>query len=177
MFLKLLLAFLLIPLAELYLLLRIADYTGVWTTIGLVIFTGVLGSFLARREGRKVWRRFRESMAEGRMPTEEIQDGLMVVFAAALLLTPGVITDTVGLIMLIPAGRHFLRKRFVAPMISGMQVRWVHVQGGVAGRGDVVDGEVVYRDTDPSDQKKTSSPKYAPLPLNVIDAESVKRRF
>jgi UPF0716 protein FxsA len=150
MFLKLLLAFLLIPLVELYLLLRIADHTGVLTTIGLVIFTGVLGSYLARREGRKVWRRFHESMAAGRMPTEEIQDGLMVVFAAALLLTPGVLTDTAGLILLIPAGRHFVRKRFIAPMLSGMQVRWFHVEGGVASGSDfgsdVVDGEVVRRD-------------------------------
>ncbi|TWU43777.1 phage T7 F exclusion suppressor FxsA [Novipirellula aureliae] len=109
MFFRLLAAFILIPLVELALLLRLADATNVFTTLLVVIGTGILGSILARREGAMAWHRFRSALASGRIPSREIQDGLMVVFAAALLLTPGLLTDAVGFLMLIPAGRNWIR--------------------------------------------------------------------
>ena len=123
--LRLLAAFVLIPLIELYLLLRIADATGVLATIALVIATGVLGSYLARREGVSAWRRFREAMASGRMPGQEIQDGLMIVFAAALLLTPGILTDVLGFTMLTPPGRRIIARHVVPRLIGGLRLRVV----------------------------------------------------
>ncbi len=118
MFFRLLAAFIVIPLMELYLLLRLADATSVITTFAIVLGTGILGSFLARREGTLAWFRFRSALAEGRMPSREIQDGLMVVFAAALLLTPGLLTDTLGFLLLIPAGRNLVRTYILSRYVS-----------------------------------------------------------
>ncbi len=113
MFLRLLAAFILIPLIELFLLLQLSEATSVLTTIALVVVTGIIGSWLARREGSVAWRRFRIALAEGRMPGREIQDGMMIAFAAALLLTPGLLTDALGFTLLVPAGRDAIRKFLV----------------------------------------------------------------
>lgn len=110
MFFKLLAAFILIPLVELYLLLQVAEHTSVATTVLIVILTGVIGSMLARREGAMAWFRFHAAVDEGRMPSREIQDGLLIVFAGALLLTPGLLTDALGFALLIPTGREWVRK-------------------------------------------------------------------
>lgn len=165
MFLRLLLAFVLIPLIELYLLLRIADHTGILATVGLVIATGVAGSYLAKREGARAWRRFREATAQGGLPSEEIQDGLMIVFAAALMLTPGLLTDATGFVLLIPAGRRWVRRFVMAPMLSGIQFRWVSMDD----RGDVVQGSVVREKTASGAGSSESVPP-------VIEAEAVRRR-
>ncbi len=118
MLLRLLAAFILIPLIELYLLLQLAELTSVPVTIGIVIGTGVLGSVLARREGVMAWTRFRSALGENRVPSREIQDGLMIVFAAALLLTPGLLTDIVGFVMLLPAGRDLIRRLFLRRLVG-----------------------------------------------------------
>ncbi len=116
MLFKLLAAFILIPLVELVLLLRMAEATNWLTTLAIVIITGVIGSILARREGLAAILRFREALAAGRMPGREIQDGLMIAFAAALLLTPGLITDGLGFFLLTPFGRRtvggYFRRRY-----------------------------------------------------------------
>ena len=104
---RLLLLFIVVPLVELYLLLRVADSVGVGTTILLVIGTGVLGSILARREGSAAWRGIREALASGRPPMGEIRDGALIVFAAALLLTPGILTDLIGFSLLFPPTRRW----------------------------------------------------------------------
>ena len=110
---KLLLAFIVIPLIELFLLVWLAQQTSLLLTVGLVILTGIIGSLLARAEGVRAWRRFRIATAQGRLPGEEIQDGLMIAFAAALLLTPGLLTDTLGFALLIPRTRRAIGK-FIA---------------------------------------------------------------
>ncbi|WP_145169820.1 FxsA family protein [Rubripirellula lacrimiformis] len=121
MLIRLFVLFVLIPLIELYLLLQLAEATSLATTLLIVIVTGVFGSFLARREGAMAWFRFQSAMAEGRMPSREIQDGLMIVFAAALLLTPGIITDAVGFMLLLPAGRNVFRKLFLSRFSAKFQ--------------------------------------------------------
>lgn len=116
MLIRLLLAFILIPFVELTLLLQLADETSWLATLAIVIGTGILGSVLARNEGIGALGRFREAMAAGRMPGREIQDGMMIAFAAALLLTPGLLTDTFGFFLLAPWGRrvvgNWIRRRF-----------------------------------------------------------------
>jgi len=116
MLFRLLIAFILIPFVELVLLLQMADATDWLTTLTIVVVTGILGSVLARREGIAAFMRFRAAMAEGRVPGREIQDGMMIAFAAALLLTPGLLTDAFGFLLLTPWGRHtiggFLRRRY-----------------------------------------------------------------
>jgi UPF0716 protein FxsA len=129
MFFRLLAAFIVIPLVELFLLLRLAEATSALTTFLVVLGTGILGTILARRQGLLVWVRFRSALAEGRMPSQEIQDGLMIVFAAALLLTPGLLTDTLGLLLLIPVTRNFVRTRILSRYVAGMNFRVVTSSG------------------------------------------------
>ncbi|TWU07989.1 FxsA family protein [Stieleria varia] len=127
MFLRLLAAFILIPLVELYLLLQLASLTNAGTTFLLVIVTGIIGTMLAKREGVMAWHKFQQALAEGRAPSKEIQDGLMIVFAAALLLTPGLLTDAVGFMLLFPPGRAFVRKFILGKYLQGMKVKFTSV--------------------------------------------------
>jgi len=124
MFTRLLAAFILVPLIELMLLIQLANYTSLTTTIMLVIVTGIIGSWLARREGVMAWFRFQSALAEGRAPSHEIQDGLMIVFAAALLLTPGLLTDALGFTLLLPQGRELIRQTLLKRYMQRFQVQF-----------------------------------------------------
>ncbi len=123
MLIRLLAAFIIVPLVELYLLLQLAEATSAATTFLVVIVTGVIGSILARREGAHAWYRFRLALSEGRAPSREIQDGLMIVFAAALLLTPGLLTDSLGFLLLIPPGRQLMRRFVLSRYVQRFNVQ------------------------------------------------------
>jgi len=123
MFTRLLAAFIIVPLIELALLVQVTHYTNLITTILIVIVTGVLGSILARREGMMAWFRFQSALAEGRVPSREIQDGLMIVFAAALLLTPGLLTDALGFTLLLPQGRELVRRTLLKRYMQRFHVQ------------------------------------------------------
>jgi UPF0716 protein FxsA len=101
--------FILVPLAELYVILKVGDLIGVGWTILLLVADSVLGSLLLRSQGRSVWRRFNTALADGRMPHREVVDGVLVIFGGAFLITPGFITDVVGLLLLIPPTRALIR--------------------------------------------------------------------
>ena len=105
MLLKLFLAFTLIPLVEIYLLIKLGQNFGAITSILLVIFTGILGGYLARMEGLRTLFRIQETMGEGRMPGEELLDALLIAIAGLVLITPGFITDVVGFLLLFPFTR------------------------------------------------------------------------
>ncbi len=105
MLLKLFLAFTLIPLVEIYLLIKLGQNFGAITSILLVIFTGILGAYLARMEGLRTLFRIQESMREGRMPGEELLDALLIAIAGLVLITPGFITDVAGFLLLFPFTR------------------------------------------------------------------------
>jgi UPF0716 protein FxsA len=108
--LALLALFILVPLAELYVILKVGDAIGAVWTILLLAADSVLGSLLLRAQGRSVWRRFNTALAEGKMPHREVIDGVLVVFGGAFLITPGFITDVVGLLLLIPPTRAVVRR-------------------------------------------------------------------
>jgi len=110
MFLRLLLLFTIVPLIELYLLIKIGGVIGVVPTIAIVVSTGVLGAWLARWQGLAVLRRISDEMAAGRLPTDALIDGLLILVAAAVLLTPGLLTDSLGFVLLVPASRALVRK-------------------------------------------------------------------
>ena len=114
MFFRLLILFTVVPLLELYLLIRVGDVIGVWPTVALVVFTGALGAFLTRLEGLRVLRRVQAEFQQGRVPTAGLLDGLLIVVAGAVLLTPGLITDAVGFFLLVPPGRRLVRDYVVA---------------------------------------------------------------
>jgi len=101
--------FIVVPIAEIYVIIKIGGLIGVLPTIALLILDGFLGAALLRSQGRAVWRRFNEALAAGRIPAREVFDGAMVIFGGALLMTPGFITDVVGLLFLIPPSRAMFR--------------------------------------------------------------------
>lgn len=105
----LILLFIALPLAELYVIIEIGSAIGALPTIAILFGDGVLGAVLLRAQGRTAWRRFNAALAEGRMPGREIFDGAMILVGGALLLTPGFITDGVGVLCLLPPSRALLR--------------------------------------------------------------------
>ena len=123
MFLRLFLLFTAVPLVELYLLIRIGRVIGVVPTIAIVVVTGALGAALARHQGLGVLRRLQEDLVAGRPPTGALVDGLLILVAAAMLLTPGLITDAVGFLLLVPAGRKVVRKAVSAALERRFVVR------------------------------------------------------
>jgi UPF0716 protein FxsA len=111
--LLLLLVFIVVPLAELYLILRIGDSIGWLWTLLLLAADSIIGSLLLRSQGRAVWRRFNRELERGRMPHREVIDGVLVIFGGAFLITPGFITDVIGLLLLIPPTRAVFRRLVV----------------------------------------------------------------
>ena len=108
--------FILVPIAELYVIIKVGEAIGLVPTLVLLLADALLGSLLLRYQGRAAWIRFNRALAEGRVPHKEVFDGVLVIMGGALLLTPGFLTDIVGLIFLIPPTRALIRamsSRFV----------------------------------------------------------------
>ena len=105
MLLGLFFLFTLVPLLELYLLIRLGTYVGAVDTIAIVIGTGVVGGLLAKSQGLAVLDRMRAELNQGRLPAESLFDGLLILIAGAMLITPGLLTDGLGLLLLIPWSR------------------------------------------------------------------------
>ncbi|MCH1419546.1 MAG: FxsA family protein [Akkermansiaceae bacterium] len=105
MFGKLLLLFILVPTAELYLFIKIGSRLGLGPTLAIIIVTAVLGASLTKSQGRRAIEKFQAATTAGRMPAKEAIDGLMILLAGAVLITPGFLTDTVGFLLLLPSFR------------------------------------------------------------------------
>lgn len=116
MLLRLFLGFTLIPMIELYLLIKVGTVIGGFNTILLVMLTGVAGAWLARMEGMNTMFKVRQALNQGIMPAEELIDAFIIFIAGLLLITPGLMTDTCGLLLLWPVSRkkfkQFLRRKF-----------------------------------------------------------------
>jgi UPF0716 protein FxsA len=128
MFLVLLLL-ILVPIAELYVIVQVGQAIGALQTIGLLLLSSVLGGLLLRSQGRVAWRRFRAALSAGRVPTREVVDGSLVVFGASLLIVPGFISDVFGLLLLLPPVRVTVRKA----LMSGARGRLVMAFTAVGG--------------------------------------------
>jgi UPF0716 protein FxsA len=118
----LLFLFIIVPIAELAVIIQVGQWIGVWWTIALLIADAVLGSMLARSQGRAAWRRFNLALQSGRAPARETLDGALILFGGALLLAPGFITDAFGILLLLPPTRAVIRRvlvrRFTGVMIA-----------------------------------------------------------
>lgn len=152
---KLILLFVLVPLADLFLLMYLSSKTGWPFSIGAVIVSGILGAWLAKLSWRAVGRKIGLKMQQGNMSPDLLTDGAMIFFAAGLLLTPGFITDGVGLTLLIPACRKWYKTRIVNWMkrnfkIQVMEMPPIHDP-------NTVDGEVVNNDDNPPHAKNDMS--------------------
>lgn len=112
--------FLVVPILELAVIIQVGQSLGVLPTIGLLLLVSALGAWLVKREGIGVWRRFNTQVRSGTVPTREIADGVMILFAGALLLTPGFLSDVLGLLLLTPPVRAALRGAALARLSRRM---------------------------------------------------------
>jgi UPF0716 protein FxsA len=101
--------FIVVPIAELYVIVQVGEAIGVLPTLALLLADAVLGSLLLRHQGRGAWRRFNEALAARRFPGKEVVDGVLIVLGGSLLLAPGFLTDIVGVFLLIPPTRAIAR--------------------------------------------------------------------
>jgi UPF0716 protein FxsA len=102
--------FIVVPIAELYVIVQVGQAIGIWPTLALLLADALLGSMLLKHQGRGAWRRFNEALAQRRFPGKEVADGVLVVIGGTLLLTPGFLTDIAGLFLLIPPTRAIARR-------------------------------------------------------------------
>lgn len=169
MMLWLLLLFTVVPLVELALLIRIGGAVGVGPTIGLVLVTGMIGWWLARREGLRTWLKIQSEMSQGHLPGNHLVDALLILVAGVVLVTPGILTDIAGFLLLVPPVRALVRKtlkkRFQAKMVT------INPSSGMGGfrhaSDDFVDVEAreAYEDDEsppPPDEAEVDHPRSDP---------------
>ncbi len=126
---RFLLIFIVVPLVEFMLLSRISEALGFINTVMLVIVTGMVGGWLAKLEGLRVLEQWQGALGAGRMPEEGVLGGMMLLLGAVLLITPGVLTDGFGLLMLLPTTRRLFTERVVRPWVEQKVAEGsVHVQ-------------------------------------------------
>ena len=154
--LLLVLIFIVVPLAELYVIIQVGEAIGVVPTLVILLADAILGSMLLRHQGRAAWVRFNRALAEGRLPHKEVFDGVLIIFGGALLITPGFLTDILGLILLIPPTRALIRaasSRFVRRRLAmgGGATMWSFGRAQAPPRRDPTAGRTRPRPTGPPD--------------------------
>ena len=117
---KLVLAFTVIPVVELWLLIRVGTQLGAVPTILIVIGTGLAGAHLAREQGFAVWAQVQQELAQGRFPAQKMLDGLLLLVAGVTLITPGFLTDILGFLLILPATREPIRDALARRLRRGM---------------------------------------------------------
>ncbi len=137
----LLVAFIVVPIVEIYVIIQVGQVIGPWWTILLLIADSILGSWLIRREGGRAWRALRGALDSGRMPAKELADGALILIGGTLMLTPGFVTDAFGILLILPMTRPLFRR-----LLTGVVTRRLVVnstQPGPIPAGPVIPGEVV----------------------------------
>jgi UPF0716 protein FxsA len=159
----LVLIFIVVPIVELYLILQVGEAIGAPLTILILVVDSIVGSLLLKSQGRAVWGRFNETMAAGKLPHREVLDGVMVIFGGAFLITPGFITDVLGLLLLLPPTRYVIR-RFLVRMLGGRVAIGVAGAAGAAsrrrsGRAFDVEGTATEVDQDSLEPRRPRLPR------------------
>ena len=130
---RLILLFLLTPAIELGLLIQVDKLIGFWPTIGLILVTGMAGSYLARREGVSTWKHLNRRLTQGDLPGKELVDGVIILVAGALLITPGVLTDVIGFMGLLPPTRYVIRQFVMKRIQKKVESGAIQMQFGMFG--------------------------------------------
>jgi UPF0716 protein FxsA len=129
MFFYLFLLFIVLPLVEIMILVKIGMVTSFWVPIAIVVVTGVVGTALARREGWKVLERMREDVRTGQMPADSLIDGFLVLLAGILFVLPGILTDIVGIVLLFPPSRQLVKRGVAAWFRRNVDVHMERIGG------------------------------------------------
>jgi UPF0716 protein FxsA len=131
----LLVLFLVVPLVELYVIIKVGSLVGVLPTIGLLLAASIAAAWLVRREGVRTWTAFRKAVDEGRVPAKETADGILVILGGALLLTPGFVTDVFGICCVLPPTRAMIRGAAMGLVTARFApLRWLAFGRTTAGR-------------------------------------------
>ncbi|WP_163832620.1 FxsA family protein [Spartinivicinus ruber] len=140
----LLLIFVVVPIVEMYVLIKVGEVIGAWPTIGLVLLTAVIGLQLLRQQGLSTLRHAQQKMQVGQMPAQEMLEGLVLAMGGALLLTPGFVTDAFGFCCLLPWPRQWLIKQAIKKGLKAHNLNAsVHFSAGMSSNNDpdIIDGE------------------------------------
>lgn len=132
----LLIAFLLVPIVEIYVILQVGHLIGGWPTVGLLVLESLLGAWIVRHEGRRAWRALTTTLRDGGLPERELADAALVLVGGVLLLTPGFVTDVFGLMFVLPFTRPAVRwalSAFVGRRVKAAQSRRAAMFEGFAG--------------------------------------------
>ena len=135
-----------VPLLEVYVLVQIGQEIGAWWTILLLVLASVVGTWLVRREGGRAWRALTTALQTGRMPHRELADGALILVGGTLMLTPGFVSDAVGVLLILPVTRPVTRRllaQAVARRLLASESRRDVRRPGPAGERPVIRGEVV----------------------------------
>jgi len=140
------LMFLAVPVIEIAVFIQVGGEIGLWNTIGVVILTAILGTWMLRREGISILFRIRENLEANRVPVQEMFHGVCLVVAGALLLTPGFVTDAVGFLLFVPPVRHYLAGAIAARVLANASVHYTHTHHSSGpsrpdGSGRIIDGD------------------------------------
>ena len=138
----LVLAFIVVPLAEIYVLIQVGQAIGPWWTILILVADSILGTWLIRREGGRAWRALQSALSSGRMPARELADGALILIGGTLMLAPGFVTDAFGILLILPFTRPVARRLLTAVVARRLVVVPPPVRRP-PGDGPVVPGEVV----------------------------------
>jgi UPF0716 protein FxsA len=142
----LLVAFIVVPIVEIYVIIQVGQVIGPWWTILLLIADSILGSWLIKREGGRAWQALRSALDSGRMPAKELADGALLLIGGTLMLTPGFVTDGLGILLILPMTRPIFRR-----LLTGVVTRRLVVLSTTPGPtrpaarpdGPVIQGEVL----------------------------------
>ncbi|CDT36731.1 putative FxsA cytoplasmic membrane protein [Vibrio coralliirubri] len=152
MFPILLLLFIFVPIIEIGLFIQVGGFLGLWPTIALVLITAFVGASLVRSQGIQTLMSVQGRLQQGEMPAQQILEGVMLAVAGVLLLTPGFMTDALGMLVLLPAPRAMIAKKMMEKMVVTNMSGGFHA-GGQAGFGQSPFGQDPFN-RDPSDQSK-----------------------
>lgn len=139
----LLIAFIAVPLLEIYVLIQVGQVIGVWWTILILIADSILGTWLVRREGGRAWRALQTALNSGRMPARELADGALILIGGTLMLAPGFVTDAFGILLILPLTRPVARRLLTTVVARRLVVVPPPGRGPRGSDGPVVPGEVV----------------------------------
>lgn len=138
----LLLAFITVPLLEIFLFIQVGERIGAWPTVGLVVLTAILGVALLQMQGLETWSRAQMSLLQGSLPAQELLEGAVLLVSGALLLTPGFFTDAIGFLGLLPWTRQWAIRRWLRGRFPGGP-NGPSDRGGGGSRVEYYTGEVI----------------------------------
>ena len=158
------LAFIIVPVIEIAVFIHLGSEIGVWNTVILIILTAIIGAWLLRSQGLATLHRAQESIQRQVLPVAEVFDGLCLIAAGVLLLTPGFVTDAVGLILFLPLFRAILRTQIWARLVKSENARvWMNAENPASSQSEglnTIDGD--FHEVEPED----SHPDPKPCPNN-----------